>query len=492
MRTGSTVDLDNGTWVLAEELGHGGFGEVYRGHQGMEEAAIKFIPKNKGVPRERLLEIPKNARNVIPITGVGENENDWVIAMPVADESLEHLLAASGGKLAEELALTVLTDVSEALLSLAGKIVHRDIKPGNILLLDGKWCLTDFGIARYAEAATGTLTYKGYGSPRYIAPELWRGQSANGQSDIYALGVVAYEILTGTVPFEGTDEQIREGHLDDIPSPTGAPARLDWLVLDSLSKAPGLRPTVEQFKAKLRQRAAVFNSKAAMAMGRVNQDLRKSEDQAEQKSRQADAEAELRRQQVNHATILLSRMREEVLSTLQRFADRVRLKPREDGGGTLSFGNATLTISRIIPNMSGYLMAEEDDPFEVLATAHIILWQESRFGGYPGRAHALWYADAKEEGNFQWYETAFIQQGGMHPKERPIPFAADFESQEATAALRGEGSFLVAWPFTPLDTDDLEEFIERWGVWFAKASRSELEMESIPHIGEIQESWRRA
>ncbi|ABK02399.1 serine/threonine protein kinase [Arthrobacter sp. FB24] len=492
MRTGSTVVLDNGSWTLSDELGHGGFGEVYRGHQGAVEAAIKFIPKSKGVPREILLDIPKNARNVIPITGTGEDADNWIISMPVADHSLEKMLNAHGGKLPEDLAVMVLTHIAEALASLDGSIVHRDIKPGNILLFNAKWCLTDFGIARYAAAATGSLTHKGYGTAAYVAPELWLGQSATSQSDIYALGIVAYEIITGSLPFQGTEAEIAHGHLNVIPPSTGAPARLDWVILDSLSKPPSLRPTAEQFKVKLSQRAAVFNSKAAMAMGQANHELRSLEEQAEQRLRQAVAEAELRQHHVDRAGKLLSRIGEEVLTTLQGFADRVQSQPQKDGGGKLTFHKASLMISPIIPNTNGHLMAQEEDPFVVLATAHITLWQFSGVNGYPGRSHALWYADAKEEGNFQWYETAFIQNGGMQPTQRFRPFAAEFESREATAALRGEGNFLVAWPFAPLDADDLDEFIERWGVWFAQASKGELQAEQIHNIGDIQDSWRKA
>jgi serine/threonine-protein kinase len=454
------------------------------------QAAIKFIPKSKGVPREILLDIPEDARNVIPITDTGQDDKHWIIAMPVADDSLEKVIAANGGKLPESLAVKVLSDVSEALVSLDGKIIHRDIKPGNILLLNGKWCLTDFGIARYAAAATATETHKGFGSSRYIAPELWLGDSATSQSDMYALGVVAYEILTGSVPFDGIQDQIRAGHLNDTPPSTGAPARLDWVVMDSLKKAPNVRPTAEQFNDRLGQSSAVSNSRAAMALGRANQDLRSLRDQAEQRVRQAEAEAEVRRQQVNHAGELLSRITGEVLTTLQGFADLVVLEPRDDGGWTLAFGNATLTLSPMTPNTHGHLMAQEDDPFVVLATAYITVRQEVGFGGYPGRSHALWYADAKEEGNFQWYETAFIQNGGMQPTARPMPFAAEFESNEASAALRKKGTFLVAWPFTPVDADDVGDFLDRWGVWFAQASQSELKPEFIPNINEIQGSWR--
>ena len=493
MSAGSTVDLDNGSWTLGEQLGKGGFGEVYRGFQGTDEAAIKFIPKDSGTPREVLLDIPVDARNVVPITGTGEDDKNWIIAMPLADDTLEHVIGTLGGKLPEQLALAVLTDISDALASLHGKIVHRDIKPGNILLLNNKWCLSDFGIARYAEVATGTQTHKGYGSLPYIAPEIWRGESATSRSDMYALGVVAYEIVTGSRPFSGTDEEVRHGHLNVTPPPSGAPSRLDWAIMDCLKKMPTLRPTAEQFNDKLEPSAAVFASQAALALGQANQEQRNLRDLAEQQFLAALAEDEARGLQVDHASDLLSRISGQVLAKLQDFADFAALHPTNDDGWKLTLGRATLTFSDMIPNHWGHFMTEEDDPFVVLARAVVTLQQQQvGFQGNPGRSHALWYADVEEEGRFQWYETAFYQNDGMSPCQRLVPYAAEFESTQASKALRGDTTYLVAWPFTPLDADDVTEFLERWALWFAQASNGELNEDYVEDIRRARESWRNA
>src|SRR4051812_20860511 len=109
--------------------------------------------------------------------------------MPRADRSLRGHLAATGQILTFYDALTVLIDVTAALVDLDGKVVHRDIKPENILLLDGAWCLADFGISRYAEASTARDTHKWSMSPPYAAPERWRSERATSASDVYALGV---------------------------------------------------------------------------------------------------------------------------------------------------------------------------------------------------------------------------------------------------------------------------------------------------------------
>src|SRR5699024_7455063 len=96
-------------------------------------------------------------------------------------------------------------DIATTLTDLDGSVVHRDLKPENVLYLDGHWCLADFGIARYAEATTSPDTRKFALSPLYAAPERWKGERATTATDIYSLGVIAYELLSGEVPFTGKD-----------------------------------------------------------------------------------------------------------------------------------------------------------------------------------------------------------------------------------------------------------------------------------------------
>lgn len=128
-----------------------------------------------------------------------------MLVMPRADLSLRELLNRSG---ALELGdgLDVLKDVLDALSDLDGRVVHRDLKPENVLRLDGRWCLADFGVARYAEASTAPDTQKFAMSPPYAAPERWRNEHATIAADIYALGIMAYELVSGQLPFEGNYE----------------------------------------------------------------------------------------------------------------------------------------------------------------------------------------------------------------------------------------------------------------------------------------------
>lgn len=167
---GTTLQLGK-AWKIGEPLGDGGFGQVYAATRDGEQAAAKFVPKLPGAQRELLFVDLGSAGNVVPVFDPGETDNSWVIVMPRADKSLRDLLRESGGAgLETGAAVDVLTDIAQALGDLAGHVVHRDLKPENVLLLDGKWCLADFGISRFADATTAPDTRKFSKTPPYAAP----------------------------------------------------------------------------------------------------------------------------------------------------------------------------------------------------------------------------------------------------------------------------------------------------------------------------------
>ena len=149
-------------------------------------------------------------------------------------------------------AVSVLVDIVEALVEVESRgVVHRDIKPENILLLDGHWHLADFGIARYAEATTAPDTLKHAMTLGYAAPEQWRGHRVTSATDVYALGVVAYELLKGKRPFLGPD--FRRQHLEESPEPiAGIPDGLRSLVSGCLFKRPEARPRPQNLLPRLK------------------------------------------------------------------------------------------------------------------------------------------------------------------------------------------------------------------------------------------------
>ena len=131
--------------------------------------------------------------------------------------------------------------------------------------------LADFGIARYAEATTASNTWKDAWSAPYAAPERWQHQRATGATDVYSLGVMAHEILSGAWPFAGPDRaDFRDQHLgDDPPALTRRPGRLASLVTECLFKDPGARPTAANVLARL-GRVSATPSRGAAALQAAN------------------------------------------------------------------------------------------------------------------------------------------------------------------------------------------------------------------------------
>ncbi|PSK62725.1 Serine/threonine-protein kinase PrkC [Micromonospora sp. MH33] len=179
--------------------------------------------------------------HLLPLLDVAHLRDQLILVMPRACRSLADLIAAEA-PLDPEGTSEILLQVATALQSLAAaSVLHRDIKPANILELDGRWHLADFGISRLMTAAASTLTFRGGGTSEYRAPELWRGGDEKVGSDLYALGCIGYELLTGVKAFPGP--HFRDQHLGVVPElPAGTPAQLRGAIMDLLAKEPASRP----------------------------------------------------------------------------------------------------------------------------------------------------------------------------------------------------------------------------------------------------------
>ena len=204
-----------GQYDIERELGRGGMGVVYLAQDVKldRKVAIKVLPPllADGVDvRERFLrEARTSARlthpNIVAIHGAGEIDSRAYFVMSyVEGESLAERLRREG-VLDAAAALPIMRDVALALAYAHERgVVHRDIKPENILLdaRSGRAMVTDFGIARVAEAAPLTMTGQLLGSVHYMSPEQVSGDKIDGRSDLYSLGVVAFQTLSGRLPFE--------------------------------------------------------------------------------------------------------------------------------------------------------------------------------------------------------------------------------------------------------------------------------------------------
>lgn len=477
-------------WILGDPIGDtGGFGVVYEAQSGdSESAAAKLVPKRPGADRELLFADLQGVRNVVPVIDSGEYDDQWVLVMPRAKKSLRAHLQK--GTLALEEAVRVLTDIAETLTDLDGQVVHRDLKPENVLLLNGRWCLADFGIARYAEATTAQLTYKFHGTLAYMAPERWKNQRATSASDIYALGVLAYELLEGTTPFTGPDEAgFAHQHLHSAPPPlTTAPALLAALITECLYKAPQARPAPANVLERLRRIPAGALTGGLAVLAEADREvvaLRAEDDR--QASEQA-TEAERREDLFEAAAISLSLISEQLLTAISGVLSTATVHRENAGGWTIHISGAALTLTgpQAIAEAG---TAGSPQPFDVIAAATIAVKTGRARRGYEGRSHSLWYADSQVAEQYRWFETAFMANAFSGALSSTDPFALD--PQEGRAAIaRGIGTKQAAWPFTPLLIGELDEFIDRWARWLADAATGRLEHPSHMPERNPEGSWR--
>lgn len=255
------------TWSYDQnvELGKGGFGAVYaaRGPNN-ENLAAKLVSKGKGGSREQLVasDLP-SSRHILPVLHIDETDDAFIMYMPRATMSLRDRMQKP---ISSVEALEILQQIAAALELLSDDIVHRDLKPENVLFVDGAWALCDFGIARFAEVTTSVDTFKGSMSAPYAAPEQWRYERASGATDVYAFGIIAYELFTGNRPFSGSVDELRNAHLTKAPPGMEGPRKLAWLVSECLTKAPQARPTAAAIVLRLAKAGSEATSKAASAL----------------------------------------------------------------------------------------------------------------------------------------------------------------------------------------------------------------------------------
>jgi eukaryotic-like serine/threonine-protein kinase len=477
-------------WTARKRIGGGGFGQVYEAESEGEHAALKLIPKDPGADRELLFVDLDGLVNVIPVIDSGETEDEWVIVMPRAEMSLREHLKGAGAALPVDDALTIVRDIVESLVSLDGKVVHRDIKPENVLLLDGTWCLADFGISRYAEATTAPDTRKHALSPPYAAPERWRSERASIATDVYSAGIIAFEMLSGSLPFTGpTVEDFRDQHLHATAHDlAGAPASVAAMVSECLYKSSEARPSPANLAARL-DRTARASAGGLAQLQEANRSEVKRRAETERQAQSQRSAAERRSALVSDAKAGLDRIVGALRDAILEAASSAELSSARGAGWSLKLGSATLRFSGV--------QATAADPwnwtapaFEVLAHASLELETPSNRMNYEGRSHSLWFCDAQQGGQFAWYETAFMISPMIARRGRKDPFALDPGEDAAKAVWNGMAEFQVAWPFTALVVGELDEFINRWAGWLATASDGALPYPSQMPERPTQGTWR--
>jgi serine/threonine-protein kinase len=247
-----------GRYEILAELGKGAMGVVYRANDPLLARTVAIKTVNISLDPEEMAEYEArfyqeakaagglNHPNIVTIHDIGKSGNVVYMAMELLDGSELRSLMSPGEPLAAARAVEIAAQVADGLAyAHQSGVVHRDVKPANIMILrSGMAKITDFGIARMRQAGVRTQTGIVLGSPRYMSPEQVSGKRADARSDIFALGVILYEMVAGKPPFTGEDvTSVMYQILNTVPPPPSSlnpavPAMLDFIVAKSLAKTP--------------------------------------------------------------------------------------------------------------------------------------------------------------------------------------------------------------------------------------------------------------
>jgi non-specific serine/threonine protein kinase len=287
--TAPLVGRTVGQYEIVAKLGGGGMGVVYKARdvQLGRTVALKFLPPEwthdedaqARFRREAQAASATNHRNICVIHNIERTDDGqlFIVMAYYEGQTLKERLA--DGALPVDEALAIAAEIAEGLAKAhAQRIVHRDVKPGNIILTDDGAKILDFGLAKFADALQLTMPGATIGTVAYMSPEQARGQEADARSDVWALGVVLYQMLTGAVPFQGAYPEATLHAIKNDPVPPlrtrdeRLPESVESVVAKALAKdAEDRFQSAAEFAAALKRLRGLDpgRSRASMAAAAV-------------------------------------------------------------------------------------------------------------------------------------------------------------------------------------------------------------------------------
>jgi serine/threonine protein kinase len=364
---GSTyVGASGVVYRVVEDLLPGGFGSVSRVESDDgAQFALKTLHVELDDPDALEHEADSLQRvrheNVISYVDFGREPEPFMVMELARDGSLASRLQSAQQAGSHFTFETIFSWADQALRGLSAiheLLVHRDLKPDNILFIDEDLKIGDFGIARLVDASTRQHTFKGWGTPRYMPPEGWAGVGGPSPApsyDLYSLGVVLYELIALRPAFEGDRTQLERAHLYEVPPALrqlrpAAPPQLEAIVLRLLRKDPADRGgTAEEIRqALIAARSSALTdvvleadiASESPALERLRQGVSAmvQRQSAAEAARLAEAERlRQRRERFEAGRALLERMIEEALIVIRANVAPLVLDERRDGPGVWTF-----------------------------------------------------------------------------------------------------------------------------------------------------------
>lgn len=491
-----TISLNRQQWNIdpTEQLGKaGGFGEVFKGQDlDGSPVAIKRLKLTAGQAAHREMNIgadliDKKLSNVVPIldSGLDANSDRYYLVMPICAGSLQDRIDDSHVPIEANEAIQILHEILKGLEEVA-HVTHRDLKPSNILNHDGRWKLADFGIAKFVEDSTSLESLRTSLTPAYAAPEQWLLERPTAATDIYALGCIAHALMTGSPPFKGDMDMLRENHLNDTPPPlTSLPPSVKSIVQMMLRKSSDIRPSrkrcldvVESARSSVATSDGVQKAKLQEAVSLVAnaQALEEAKTLAEQ-------ERVSRRNKVFHeATNDLKRIKQRIYRFIYDHGkDVMDAKKFNINGPEISLEKARLKFDTSEGRSGGI---RKSDPYgyagcegnwgvhkrksrwDIVAFTTISI----ATGGYTRSANLI-FARPNNESEYRWYELSFWSLGTAKNKTEPYALNYVWEVDETLSAMH---IHQPAHKPTVIDGENEDSFINYWIDLFSQAATGNL------------------
>ena len=386
----------------------------------------------------------------------------------------------SRGVIPQGESVCILEDIVNGLLE-ACDLVHRDLKPRNILLHEGRWKIADFGLARFLEESTSLNTVMEGMTAPYAAPEQWNLEPASHATDVYALGCIAYALLTGRPPFQGRSRaDYKSQHLTVAPpSLQNATPLLRSLVAMMLRKPPQSRPELPRVREQLQRISVEGETNAATAgmaalarAGAVHAERAATEEAA---THQKTTVLATRRQVSDEGFRILREIFSEMLQRIRDTVPTARIEVDRDFGGRVTLGPAELSWNTW---HEGRLIHENAFPhskWNVVGGAVIRVLQNSS-SYVVGFGSCLWYLKWNEHMGYRWHEVSYMTTP-LSSRDRHT--YQPFELQEIGEADLATSNVMHVYQraFGPkeIDDEDMESFFDRWLTRFAEASEGRLQ-----------------
>jgi eukaryotic-like serine/threonine-protein kinase len=480
------IRLSRGEWfydptmLLGEK---GGFGVVYAGHSSVYgDIAVKKLHLQAADAAHRELRIAmdlagRDLTHVMPVLDAGEDAESsgaYFVVMPRAENTLKEALSQVKIFGTAE-AVSIIAQIIDGLLEV-NDLVHRDLKPGNILFHDGKWKVADFGIARFVEESTSLRTLKDCLSAQYAAPEQWEYRRATGATDIYALGCIGYVLVTGSPPFRGPSrEDFRNQHLQLDPPALDAsvPPRLQTLLSMMLRKAQDARPNLARVKGiltdLLQSIGANRAGKGFEMLAEAGASVAKAKAEVERIENQVQSEGDIRCDLAKSARRILRQIVERIFETIERNAP---IANRAAYSVILGRGMLQLSIEENPSDIDSGALPRGvfvNSKWDVITTETVTV--EQRHPDYVWSA-SLWYCKLPDTTEYRWYEASYYS---WRADEIIAPYHLSNQICDADwAASPGMHIYQLAFGPQAIDDEDEDDFSERWVALLALAAEGKL------------------